>query len=258
MESIPRNIILDLLPAFIAGEASEETRNLVEKYAQHDPEIARLIRSGRLEPASISPKISAPDALEMKTMKRVRRSIRLQMLYVAIGTASILLIPLIAMMFTNEVNWNLFDFVVMGVLLFSTGLAYVLISRVSDSTAYRIAVGIAAAAGLLLIWVNLAVGIIGSENNPVNLLYFGVLAVGFIGAGIARFRARGMVLALLAAAAAQMLVPVIALIFMRPSLNEPPGIAGVFIFNTFFAVLFVVSALLFRRAAQKDENDLKS
>ena len=128
----------------------------------------------------------------------------------------------------------------------------------SDSTVYRIAVGITAATGLLLIWVNLAVGIIGSENNPVNLLYFGVLAVGFIGAGIARFRARGMVLALLAAAAAQMLVPVIALIFWRPSLNEPPGIAGVFILNAFFAVLFVVSALLFRHAAQKDENDLKS
>ena len=251
MESVSRNIIIDLLPVYIAGEASEESRDLVEEFARNDPKIARLIRTGTLEPAVIPPKMSIPDDLEMKTMERIRRSIRRQMWYVALATASILMVPLVAMLFTNEVNWNLFDFIVMGILLFGTGLTYVLISRISDSFAYRIAVGVAVVAGLLLIWMNLAVGIIGSEDNPANLLYAGVLAVGIIGAGIARFQPRGMSHTLFVTALSQMLVPVIALLIWMPSLDEPPGLVGVFMLNAFFAALFVVSALLFRRAAQK-------
>ena len=252
MESVPRNVILDLLPAYIAGEASEESRALVEEFARNDPQIARLIRTGTLEPEAISAKMTTPDDLEMKTIKRVRRSIRRQMCYVALGTASVLMVPFLAMRFTNEVSWTLFDFFVMGILLFGTGLTYVLISRISDSIAYRAAVGVAVVAGLLLIWVNLAVGIIGSENNPANLLYVGLLAVGIIGAAISRFRPRGMAYTLFATALAQMLVPVIAFIIWRPSLDEPPGIVGVFILNAFFAALFVVSALLFRHASATD------
>jgi hypothetical protein len=253
MKSIPRNIILDLLPAYIAGEASEESRGLVEDFARNDPEIARLIRAGTLDPAVISPKTAVPDDLEMKTMKRIRSSIRRQMWYVALVTAAILMVPLLAMVFTHDVDWNVLDFVVMGGLLFGTGLTYVLMSRILDNVAYRAAVGVAVVAGLLLIWVNLAVGIIGSTDNPANLLYGGVLAIGLVGAGVARFQPRGMSHTLFAAALAQMLVPVIALVFWRPSLHEPPGTLGIFILNAFFAALFVVSGLLFRRAAQKQK-----
>ncbi len=253
MESVPRNVILDLLPAYIAGEASLESRVLVEEFARNDLKIAEMIRSEKLESAEIPTEVTIPADLEMKTMKRIRRSIRRQMWYVALATASILMVPLVAMLFTTEVNWSLFDFIVMGILLFSTGLTYILISKVSDSMAFRTAVGVAVVAGLLLIWVNLAVGIIGSEDNPANLLYVGVLFVGIIGAGITRLQLRGMAHTMFATALAQMLVPVIALIIWRPSLDEPPGIVGVFILNAFFAALFVVSALLFRRAAQKQK-----
>ncbi len=58
MKSTPRNIILDLLPVYIAGEASEESRDLVEEFAREDPEIARLIGAGKLEPAEISAKMA--------------------------------------------------------------------------------------------------------------------------------------------------------------------------------------------------------
>lgn len=253
MKSIHRNIILDLLPAYIAGEASEESCSLVEAFAQNDPEIARLIRTGKLESGAVSTKLNVPDELEMKTMKRIRRSIRRQMVYVALVTASILMVPLLAMRFTGEVNWSVFDFVVAGILLFGTGLTYVLISGLSDSGAYRAAVGIAVVTGLLLIWMNLAVGIIGSEDNPANALYLGVPIVGLIGAVIARLKAQGMARTLFAVALTQMLVPVTALIIWRPSLDALPGIVGVFMLNAFFAALFIVSGLLFRQAAQKQK-----
>ena len=51
----------------------------------------------------------------------------------------------------------------------------------------------------------------------MNLMYLGVIAVGFVGAFIARFQSRGMALALFATAVAQMLVPVIALMMGKPA-----------------------------------------
>ncbi len=173
---------------------------------------------------------------------------------IALATAFILLLPLLAMQFTDEVVWDLADFAVAGVLLFGTGLAYELVARKAGAIVYRVAVGVALAAAFLLVWVNGAVGIIGNEGNPANLMYFGVLAVGVIGALIARLEPRGMARVLFATAGAQMLVPVIALINWPPQVTSwgAAGVVGVFILNAFFVMLFVGSALLFRRASDSE------
>jgi hypothetical protein len=147
-------------------------------------------------------------------------------------------------------HWTLFDFVFMGTLLFGSALTYELVARKMSNVAYRAAVGIALAAAFILVWVNGAVGIIGSEDNDANLMYGGVLGVGVIGAFIAGLEPRGMARALFATAIAQALVPVIAFIIWKPSFAEAPGILGVFVLNAFFVMLFVGSALLFRRAAR--------
>src|SRR5918997_4343886 len=77
---------------------------------------------------------------------------------------------------------------------------------------YRYAVGVGLAAALILAWLSLGVGIIGRDGDPANLMYFGVLAVGIIGALIARFQPLGMARALFATALAQTSVAVTALI----------------------------------------------
>lgn len=79
-------------------------------------------------------------------------------------------------------------FCVAGALLFGTALAFELAVRKSGSAAYRLAAGLALAAAFLLIWVNLAVGVIGDEGEPANLLYLGVLAVGIGGAALCALR----------------------------------------------------------------------
>jgi hypothetical protein len=160
---------------------------------------------------------------------------------ITVATAFILLLPLLAMQFTNEVAWDLADFAVAGVLLFGAGLTYELIARKAGNITYRAAVGVAVAAALLLVWMNLAVGIIGNEENPANLMYIGVLAVGIIGAIIARFRPRGM-------ARAQVLIAVIALGTGLGS-SGPIWPRDVLIATGFFATLWFGSALLFRRAS---------
>jgi len=169
----------------------------------------------------------------------------------AVVVGLILLVPLVAMQFTDEVAWTAFDFAFAAALLFGTGFAYLLVTGKSRSIAYKAGVAIALLSGFLLIWVNGAVGIIGDEHNPANLLYGGVLAVGLIGAAVARLRPRGMSHTLFAMAVAQLLVPVIALVVWTASFSEPPGMLGVFVINACFALLLAGSALLFRLAAEQ-------
>lgn len=167
----------------------------------------------------------------------------------------IMLLPLTAMQFTNEVNWTVGDFIFAAVLLFGSLGAYEVAVRMTGNTAYRAAVGVALVAAFLLIWMNGAVGIIGAEDNPANLMYAGVLVLGFIGALIVHFRPRGMARALFATALAQALVPVIALITWKPpvtSVDEFLGVAGVFGLNGFFVALWVGSAWLFRKATTRE------
>jgi hypothetical protein len=98
--------------------------------------------------------------------------------------------------------------------------------------------------------MNLAVGIIGTEDNPANLMFGGVLAVGIVGAVIARLQPQGMARALVATALAQALVAVIALITGLGSAG--PGWPGdILVLTGFFAALWVGSALLFRKAARE-------
>ena len=119
----------------------------------------------------------------------------------------------------------------------------------TDNTAYRSAVGVALAAAFILVWVAGAVGIIGAAGDRADLMYGGVLAVGIIGALIARFRPHGMARALVATAVAQALVAVIALTAgMVPAYNSAYEIL---ILNGFFVALWVGSAWLFRSAAQE-------
>ncbi len=79
-----------------------------------------------------------------------------------ISTALILLIPFIAMQFTDEVNWSLLDFVLAGTLLLGTGLICELVLRKVKKTSLRVAICVTVLLILLFIWAELAVGIIGS------------------------------------------------------------------------------------------------
>lgn len=169
-------------------------------------------------------------------------------LWVAIGTGLLLLIPLIGMMVSDSWQWSLFDFVFMGGLIFGTGLAFVLVARQMNNLFYRLAVGIAGVTGFLLLWVNAAVGIIG-DDEPANLMYLGVLAVAFFGVIISRFKATGMMRAMFATAFAHALVAVIAFIFFP---TASPGQLGILVINAFFIMLWVGSALFFRNASRGD------
>lgn len=123
---------------------------------------------------------------------------------------ALIALPAIAMQFTSEVNWTAADFIFAIILLGGAGLAIELAVRASDSWAYRAGAIVAVGAGLLLLWGNAAVGIIGSEDEAINLWFNLVPLVALVGAIAARFRAHGMVIAMIAAAATQIAVAAIA------------------------------------------------
>ena len=109
--------------------------------------------------------------------------------------------------------------------------------------------GLAVATALVLTWANFVLAV---DESLANFTYFGVVVVGLVGAAIARLRARGMALALVATAIAQVLVPLIALVFWKTSV-APGAAVPVIGLNGMFIVLFVISALLFRSAARTHE-----
>jgi len=74
----------------------------------------------------------------------------------------LLLIPFVAMQFTNEVNWSVMDFVMAAILLFGTSLVIEFVLRKVKSTKHRIFLCVIIIVTLLLIWTELAVGIFGS------------------------------------------------------------------------------------------------
>lgn len=181
----------------------------------------------------------------MTFMKRRNKNI----LRIAIATAVLLLVPLAAMQLTDKVDWSVTDFAAAAALLFGTGLLYELVAGRGGTLVYRAAVALALGTALLLVWSNLAVGIVGNERHPFNLAYFAVLAVGCLGALLARLRPRGMARALFATALAQAAVAAAALVAGMQGAPES-SVPEILAVNAFFVVLWVGAALLFRHAAR--------
>jgi hypothetical protein len=177
----------------------------------------------------------------MKEQKNLSKSI----LWVALVTTLILSIPLVAMQFTAEVNWSITDFIIMGILIFGTGASYVLLTRLSPNIIHRAAFALAIGSTFLLIWVNLAVGLIGSGPNAANLMYIGVIVIVITGTFLCRFTAKGMERVMFRAAIALVLIAIIQLLskMQEYSGSSVIEIIGV---NAFFTTLYAVTGLLFR------------
>lgn len=93
-------------------------------------------------------------AIEVKQGKNIIR--------IVLGTAFILLIPLVAMQFTDEVKWGPFDFIVIGILLLGTGLVYEVLAQKMRTGVHRAVLATVLAGMLFLVWAELAVGVFGT------------------------------------------------------------------------------------------------
>jgi hypothetical protein len=155
--------------------------------------------------------------------------------------AGLVALPAVAMRFTAEVNWTGSDFVFAAVLLGGVGLAFEMAVRASGAWAYRAGAAVALALSLLLLWANAAVGIVGSEDAPINLWFNLIPPLALAGTLAARLRARGMAAAMMVTAAAQLLVGAIMQSYGHFT----------WVFTGLWACGWLVSAWLFRRAGER-------
>ncbi len=77
---ITKDVILDLLPVYLAGEATPDTRSLVEEFLQHDVDLAQRIREQWTKGLGSAPPTSLPPDLELRTLRRTHGRIWLQIL----------------------------------------------------------------------------------------------------------------------------------------------------------------------------------
>jgi hypothetical protein len=161
------------------------------------------------------------------------------------GTAGLLLLaPLVAMQIAPDsgVNWTVGDFIFAAFLLGGVGLAAELAVRISTSWTYRIGAALGLAAGFFLLWANAAVGYIG-DDNPLNIVFVGVVALAFVGSLVARFRPRGMAVAMAAAGIAHFIAGAIG--FPQDPITGPVTLV--------FTAMWLTSAWLFRNAAREGQ-----
>jgi len=163
--------------------------------------------------------------------------------------AGLLITPAFAMRFSEEIQWTMSDFLFAGIILIGAGVIAELAVRASGAWSYRIGAGLAVLASVLLIWINGAVGIIGSEDHPANLLYLGVVLAAFVGGVVSRFRADGLSLSMIIAAVIQVVIGVVAVLrgWGEGSENWPQP---VIVLSIVFGLIWLASAALFRRAAR--------
>jgi hypothetical protein len=105
---------------------------------------------------------STPEEVRKMSRSAYRSAAR-----VALATAFILLLPLVAMQITDEVNWGLADFVLAGALLGGTGLLLELAARKPRNIAYRVAANAIGVAAIVL----------GEADDAPGLVLFGGLLI---------------------------------------------------------------------------------
>lgn len=159
------------------------------------------------------------------------------------GAAALLLAPAVASQVSDEMAWDSADFILVAILLAAGCGAWEIAMRKTKSWAYSAGAIVAVGAAFLLFAVNGAVGFIGDEDNPVNLLFFGVLTLAFGGAIIVRFQAEGMARTMAVTAGAQAAAGALALAMV-------PDVKGFLVGTAMFVPLWLLSAWLFRRVSR--------
>ena len=87
--NVTKDVVLDLLPAYLAGEASADTRALVEEYLNKDPDLAQRIRQQWTQELGSAPAATLPLDLELRALMRTHRLIWLQILLFGLMVASL-------------------------------------------------------------------------------------------------------------------------------------------------------------------------
>ncbi len=164
------------------------------------------------------------------------------------GTAlALLMLPAIAMQLTDEVRWTAGDFTAAALMLLFLGYAVEFAVRTARTGPARAGLMIAALAAFLTFWANGAVGLIGSEDEMLNLGFYWLVLTALLAALFVRFRPAAMRWIMGVMAFAQLLMGVLAL-WMMPGHSVEWGVL------VFFGAIWMAAAACFNRAATDERS----
>jgi len=74
--NITRNVVNDLLPVYLSGEASADTQTLVEEFLRQDPELSRIVEEQSREFSAqkdlLGPAVAPSGDHQLRTLARTR------------------------------------------------------------------------------------------------------------------------------------------------------------------------------------------
>jgi hypothetical protein len=159
-----------------------------------------------------------------------------------IAAAAIWLSALAATVVFESWNWGAEDFTILAVFLFGGCACVEFVSRFNARRTYIAGFGLILLGMMIMAWINLAVGIIGSEDHPGNRMFLALPAIALMGALLSRFRPRGLAITASALAAGQLAIAIIAYL---------SGMAFIFPMTAAFMTIWMTSAWLFQKAAAR-------
>lgn len=134
------------------------------------------------------------------------------------------------------------------------GIVIAVISTWKNRTGIRPALGLSLFTSFLIVWMNAAVGIIGSEDNRINIIYYGLVSFSIIWVMIENYTLLGFARSMFASMIVTVLLGVSVMIAAGMNGVSLIGLIQIAVLNGIFAVLYGISALLFRKSAQNITN----
>ncbi|UVI39380.1 hypothetical protein [Qipengyuania spongiae] len=159
---------------------------------------------------------------------------------------ALLCLPAIAMRFTGEVDWTASDFVFAAVLLSALGIGAEIAVRVGRNAPHCAGIAIGALGSFLTVWINAAVGMLGSENEATNLAFIALVGIAVAASFTVWFRPGPMRLIAAALAVWQFGVGIAAGVWTMPGHAVEWGVLA------FFAAIWSASAACFHVAWKRE------
>ncbi len=100
---VTRDVINDLLPAYLAGEASADTVALVEEFLRQDPDLVRTVEALRANPLP-ELSIALRPTQEKETLNMTKRLLRWR--GILMGLAMFLTMLPMSFVFTDQITWT--------------------------------------------------------------------------------------------------------------------------------------------------------
>ena len=131
-ESIPQHVILDLLPLYLEGEISDETRDLIEEYLKGNPQLAKLVEQAKATLSLQETPAPLRKENEMEALKKVKKLMIQHNIFLVLAVILTLMIGISYIFLWDEPRGAVAPFVFGGLAAFFWMAFFVVNRKISE------------------------------------------------------------------------------------------------------------------------------